>query len=541
MPTRDDRHRERPPDEASRHRPRGERNEKPPEEPGMTAMGALNAGVTVGKIPSIWALDNDGTLTLDLHPGQAKAWTSEKRFIFVIAGTQGGKTSFGPWWLWREIQRTARSGEQNDYLAVTSSFDLFSIKMLPTMREVFENILGIGRFWSGSGVIEICDLDPDSPTYGQFKANRSSDVMWARIILRSAVSRGGLESATAKSAWLDEAGQDNFTVETWEAVLRRLSLAQGRVLATTTLYNIGWIKTEVFDRFERGDPNFDVIQFASTQNPAFSQAEFERAKGSMQEHRFKMFYMGEFAKPPGMIYSMFDDAVHLVTPFLIPREWPRYMGLDFGAVNTAQIWLAHDIEGTGPKHTPDSYYIYRESLEGDKTTEEHVTDTLHYLRASPGIPSAIQKKAIEQKKPTGTEYLARVWGGAPSESQQRRDWKNEGIQVLQPPVVDVESGIDRVAALFKQRRLFVFVTMRGLRDEIGTYRRVLMPDGTPTEWIEQQRVFHRLDALRYVSCGIVGSAPQKQARSLDGATGKQLTVDPVERQRRILQSLRARR
>lgn len=35
-----------------------------------------------------------GKLTLHLHAGQTKAWDSEKRFVFVIAGTQGGKTSF---------------------------------------------------------------------------------------------------------------------------------------------------------------------------------------------------------------------------------------------------------------------------------------------------------------------------------------------------------------------------------------------------------------------------------------------------------------
>lgn len=41
----------------------------------------------------LWRIE-DGKLKLSLHSGQAKAWKSEKRFVFVIAGTQGGKTSF---------------------------------------------------------------------------------------------------------------------------------------------------------------------------------------------------------------------------------------------------------------------------------------------------------------------------------------------------------------------------------------------------------------------------------------------------------------
>jgi len=32
----------------------------------------------------------DEKARLTLHPGQAKAWDSDKRFVFMLAGTQGG-------------------------------------------------------------------------------------------------------------------------------------------------------------------------------------------------------------------------------------------------------------------------------------------------------------------------------------------------------------------------------------------------------------------------------------------------------------------
>ncbi len=63
----------------------------------------------------------DNTIRLNLHPGQARVWNSEARFVFMIAGTQGGKTSFGPWWLDREIRRLGG----DDYLVVTSTYKLF--------------------------------------------------------------------------------------------------------------------------------------------------------------------------------------------------------------------------------------------------------------------------------------------------------------------------------------------------------------------------------------------------------------------------------
>lgn len=402
----------------------------------------------------------DGHLRLSFHEGQARAWKSERRFTFVLAGTQSGKTSWGPWWLWREIQR----GGAGDYLAVTASYDLFKLKMLPELRQVFERTLGIARYWAAGRVLEL-----RNPETGQFEAKTSDDPMWGRIILRSAAAGGGLESTTAKAAWLDECGQDEFTVESWEAVLRRLSLHQGRALGTTTPYNLGWVKTEVYDRWRAGDPDFAVIQFASYLNPLFSRAEYERAKRTMPDWRFRMFYRGELTKPAGLIYDCFEERTDVVDDFALPAHWPRYVGLDFGGANTAKLWLAEHPE-------QKVYYAYRESLDGGKSTGEHVTDALNASRGENVI----------------------LWmGGAKSETQQRMDWRDAGIYVHEPEVADVESGIDRVYALLKTRRLKIFRSLAGLRDELGSYRRKLDENGQVTEEIVNKRKYHRLDALRY--------------------------------------------
>jgi len=171
----------------------------------------------------------DGKARLHMHPGQLRAWDSERRFPFVIAGTQSGKTSWGPWWLHRE---TLRCGD-GDYLAVTATYDLFKLKLFPELSRVFCQLLRWGSYHATDRVIV------------------SSDGK-SRIILRSADAEGGLESATAKAAWLDECGQEKFGLDAWEAVQRRLSLNQGRALGTTTPYNTGWLKTQVYDRWAKG-------------------------------------------------------------------------------------------------------------------------------------------------------------------------------------------------------------------------------------------------------------------------------------------------
>src|SRR6266540_4871421 len=81
-------------------------------------------------------------MRLNFHPGQWKAWESVKRFVVVLAGTQGGKTSFGPHWLYREIQKCGAG----DYMVVTPTFQLLELKALPELRKLFEITLRLGRY-----------------------------------------------------------------------------------------------------------------------------------------------------------------------------------------------------------------------------------------------------------------------------------------------------------------------------------------------------------------------------------------------------------
>ena len=435
--------------------------------------------------PVLWEVvptaAREGDVRMRFHPGQWRAWQSERRFIFMLAGTQGGKTSFGPLWLYREIQRRGAG----DYLAVTSTFPLLKLKMLPEFLRVFRDTLGLGE-WHGSDRVFLFSEAGARKTYGSPEP--------ARVIFGSATKPESLESATAKAAWLDEVGQDAFRLSSWEAILRRLSLNQGSVLAGTTLYNLGWLKQVIYDAWAAGDPDIDIIQFDSIINPAFPEAEYRRAERTLPAWKLKMFYRGQYAKPAGMIYSDFIDAYrdeggHKVRPFDIPPAWPRFVGADFGAVNTATIWLARD-------PAADVYYLYHETHEGGLTTVQHA------------------RKVTETAQ--GVNVVS-YHGGSKSETQQRLDWEAAGVPMQEPVVSDVEAGIDRVIGLFKTMRLYVVDTCRGVLDEIGTYARELDDLNQPTEKIKNKDTYHRLDALRYVVQAIDAPPPA-------GATIERLPV-----------------
>lgn len=421
------------------------------------------------KVP-LYTIDENGKLTLRWHAGQNEAWDAATRFIWVFSGTQGGKTSFAPWWLWREIMNTYVTGEENDYLAVTATFDLFKLKFLPEMMRTFCDVLKIGRYWAADRLIELKSLDPDDPRCGEFYAKRATDPMWGRIILRSAQAAGGLEAATAKAAVADECGQDDFGVDAYRAIRRRLSLARGRLLGTTTLYNWGWTY-DIYRRWTDGEePDTTIIQFPSYINPNFSMDEFEDARRVMPDSEFAMQYLGEFYRPHLLIYHDFNDRM-LVDDFDPPLEWERVVGIDFGGANVAAVFLAYD--------PYQNYWVaYDELLMGHSTTRNYVERVNQKLAGCPTVT---------------------VVGGAKSEDQFRSDWTEAGLYVEPPPVFDLEPGITRGIALIRRNEFRICRRCTGLRRELDSYKRKPDEEGNPTELIINKNRFHHLDGYRYAS------------------------------------------
>lgn len=192
--------------------------------------------------PDLVEVTLDRRLRLHLHSGQRKAWRSKARFTAVIAGAQSGKTTFGPHWLYREIQRRG----PGDYMVVSPTYKLLQRKALPAFLELFEKQLALGTYHAAAAEFRFSE-DGAERTFGPPDEEDGEGHPPTVVFFGHAQDSDSLESAPAKAAWLDEAGQKGFKLESWEAILRRLSLALGRVLITTTPYNLGWLKQKIWD------------------------------------------------------------------------------------------------------------------------------------------------------------------------------------------------------------------------------------------------------------------------------------------------------
>ena len=408
-----------------------------------------------------YELTPGGVLRYRFHPGQYRAWLAAGRFVVILSGTQGGKTTFGPPWMHREIQQRG----PGDYLVVTPTFALLDKKALPEFTKLFADYLGLGRYVGNpTRRFEI------SPLGQQRLWGDSGRAYKTTIWFGYASDPDSLESSTAKAAWLDEAGQQIFRVESYEAIMRRLAIHEGRMLITTTPYYWGWLKARFWDEPRAAD--VDLVHFESIMNPAFPRAEWERARRELPPWRFDMFYRARFTRPAGLIYGAFDVERHTCRPFAVPPDWPRYIGLDFGGVNTAAVFLAESPDGR--------LYLYREYHAGEETAAGHA---VALLEGEPGE--------------------AEAFGGAPGEQQWRDEFRAAGLHVRRPVVSDVEVGINRVYSLIAADRLIVFDSCGGVLDELANYSRVTDEAGQPLEAIADKSKYHILDALRYVGSYLI--------------------------------------
>ena len=439
------------------------------------------------KKPELWKVNDQDLLETFFHPGQQAVMDSEARFVAMMSGSQSGKTSFAPLWLNQEITKAFDAASETelrtegvgDFLAVTSTYDLFNLKMRPELLKLFVDTLKIGHYWAGDRVIELTEnLEPN----GKLWAEKSSDKMFGRIILRSAESDSGLESTTAKAAWLDEVGQEQFTLTSWQAILARLSLNEGRILGTTSLYQLGWLKTEWYDRWEAGDPDYDVIQFDSTMNPQFPKKEFERLRRTTATWHFSMRYQGRYARPAGLVYDRFDEATQILDDFAIPNDWLWYCGHDFGLANPAQLAVAHDPR-TG------HFYVVKAWKPGNKAVYEQVETLKDWFQ--------------------GKRVLRRV-GGSHGEKDSRENYTAQGWPIVEPMVPSVERGIRAVYAQHALNNIFVFKSCVEYVDEKTRYSYKLDATGDKTDEIRNKSSFHVMDCERAIFCGFTPDRGQKR-------------------------------
>jgi len=394
-----------------------------------------------------------------LHEGQTAVFQSDARFVALIAGTGGGKTYIGPYWLARKINKNPQGvfgvgAPTFKMLERVTARELITAFRGTTLEGEYKPSRGEYQLPTG-GIIYLCSTgDPDHIEGGQYDA-------W----------------------WLDEAGQ--MSSWTWTVIQARLGFREGRCLFTTTPYNLGWLYRDVYLKAKAGDANYFVSQFESTMNPKYPKREFDRAGQALDERTFQMRYGGQFRQMAGLVWPDLNswvcqsDEVDAVIAKATdnPTKFRRIGGIDWG-YNNPFVAL------TGLLDDDDDMRVVSERCAAEKLLKEHVK----YL----------DKKANYYADPSGKQQI---------EEMVALGIATEGASN------SVAMGLERVTARGKTGKLKISPSCSNLRNESETYHYKEDTD-SPVKADD-----HSCDALRYMVVGVDGK-PEPKVISLSYDDGK---------------------
>lgn len=389
-------------------------------------------------------------LEITLHQSQDRVLDSTRRFIGVVSGIRGGKTTIGAIWLINRIQTDRNNGLLGDYLICAPTNKILDQSTLPKFKEFFPSDWGVWKEQKG---------------YFELKWHRPGSQEPCRIFVRSMDEPDSIEGMDCLAAWIDECGK--IKNQGWINVQGRTAVHRGPVLMTTTPYAMNWFYRDVVRRAEAGDPDYELITWASVDNPVFPKDEYERAKRTLPKAIFDRRYRGVFTRLEGLVYPEFDEDLHVVEPFSIPDNWLRFAGLDFGKSNpNAVVAIAQD---------PDTkiFYVYKEFYQNE-TLLKTISTFLHNEEFAYVLADTQAAQLILE--------LQRFYGNGNVKEADK----------------SIDVGIERIRSLLVENKLRFFrgLTQRTV-EEIQEYH---YPAPDPDKVTQDKPVAknnHAMDALRY--------------------------------------------
>lgn len=173
----------------------------------------------------------------------------------------------------------------------------------------------------------------------------------------------------------------------WEELEVRTLATGGKFSISATLVeSYEWIM-QLEKQAEQGDPYVFLTRLNTELNPYLDKEVVNYLKSKFSNETLEYRFYGKARQASGLIYKNFDKDKHIIEPFEIPLDWPRWNAIDPGIRTCAALWIA-----VGPN---DRAYAYRElyahneplwevarvikKLEGYKYDEELSHKFEHYV------------------------------------------------------------------------------------------------------------------------------------------------------------------
>lgn len=409
-----------------------------------------------------------------IHLKQVEFHKCQKRNRWVFGGNRSGKTECGAVecvYFARGIHPYRQNKKDVSGWVVSLSQQV--------QREVAQK--KILRYLRPDWIEEIVMLSgrKDSPESGVIDFIRVKNVLGGSSYIGFKSCDQGREKfqgASLDFVWFDEEPPKDI----YEECRMRLLDKKGDLFATMTpLKGLTFVYNDVYlNRFN--DPEIWYSFMEWSDNPYLDEEEIAVMEKCLDEGALQSRRYGKFATSEGLVYPEFDERIHVIEPFSVPKEWQDTISIDPGLNNPLSAhWYAVDFD--------DNVYVLFEHYEAGKDVDYHaqkikeICDLLGWKRDSRGRISALIDSASKQRTLASVKSVAELF-------------YERGILVNPDVEKDLFSGIARVKSYLNQKNglpnIYIFNTCKHLIRELKGY---FWGSGD----VPRKADDHALDEMRY--------------------------------------------
>ena len=272
--------------------------------------------------------------------------------------------------------------------------------------------------------------------------------------------------------WFDEEPPKDIYEECRMRVLDK----NGDIFGTMTpLKGLTFIYDEIYlNRSNSPDIWYEFMEWAD--NPFLDKKEVKKLTATLSDTELESRRYGKFRSDTGLVYTEFDENVHVIEPFDVPYDWQDVLSIDPGLNNPLSChWYCVDYDG--------NIYVVAEHYEAKRDIGYHankineISDIIGWHRDGKGRIVALIDSAANQRTLASQKSVTELF-------------YEYGI-VANPKVnKDLFAGIARVKEYFKSNKIFIFKNCVNMIREIKGY---WWGDGD----VPKKKDDHSLDELRY--------------------------------------------
>ncbi len=408
------------------------------------------------------------------HKKQLTFHKCKKRNRWVFGGNRSGKTECGAvecLWILRGVHPYRKNRKDVFGWAVSLSQQV--------QRDVAQ--AKILSYLPKSWIADITMLSgrKDSPASGVIDQIKIKNVFGGVSTLGFKSCDQGREKFQGSSldfVWFDEEPPRDI----YEECVMRVMDRRGDVFGTMTpLKGKTFIYNEIYLNIRKNPEIWhEFMDWAD--NPYLCKKEIKLLETALESSALDARKYGKFSEGAGLVYPEFDESVHVIEPFSVPKEWQEIISIDPGLNNPlAAHWYCVDWDGN--IYVVAEHYAAGRDLDFHAAAIRETSRKLGWKTDAKGRIYALIDSAANQRTLACPKSVAELFG-------------EKGILVNTNVNKDVFTGIARVKEFLKRGNgepdIYIFSNCVNMIAEFKGY--FWAGGDTPVK-----RDDHCMDELRY--------------------------------------------